>query len=80
MNFLEVFVLIEHYEKECEPDLTVSTEFKNGVRISPTIEQYHSVTDFKRWLLQKVNDGSFKNKTILMMANENLGMGANHEH
>ena len=51
---LDILHLIAEYENEREPDITLSCEFKNGIRVAPTIEQHHSVTDFKQWLNQKI--------------------------
>lgn len=53
----EILMLIHQYEEEMEPDITLMTEFKRGVRIAPIIEQYHSVFDFKKWLDKKLSLG-----------------------
>lgn len=46
--------IIDQYEAERDPDLTISTEFKNGVRIKPTIKTFWSTTDFRKWLKKKM--------------------------
>lgn len=52
-NCNEILNYIEQYESEREPDLILQCEFKNGVRIQPVLESYHSTNDFKKWLNNK---------------------------